>query len=156
MSHGVPFFVWRNGRPRWVPSPSLRRLGMRGRDLKDELGGWLELGDALNRAIAINRELQLTPMKGKAERRGFVYFMRAGEAVKIGYSSDPLGRAHSIQTGSAIEITEIVAVRGTKDDERTLHRRWKAYRLHGEWFRADPAVLALMERYRQRAAAEHK
>lgn len=46
-------FKWRDGRPRWEPSPSRRRLGWRGVDLKDAWGKWLAKGPAIERAEAI-------------------------------------------------------------------------------------------------------
>lgn len=35
--------VWRDGRPRFVPGPALRRIGYRGRDLKHPDGTWFSL-----------------------------------------------------------------------------------------------------------------
>ena len=43
-------FRWRDGRPRWEPSPARRAAGWRGLDLKDAWGRWLELGPAVERA----------------------------------------------------------------------------------------------------------
>ena len=54
----VPYFQWREGRPRWIPGPRLRERGWRGRDLKDELGGWLLFEAALDAARAINEEVR--------------------------------------------------------------------------------------------------
>ncbi len=53
-----PYFCWRDGRPRWVPGPKLRKLKWKGRDLKDAQGNWLNYGDAINAAIAINKEVE--------------------------------------------------------------------------------------------------
>lgn len=53
----VPFFVWRDGRPRWVPSPKLRRLGFKGRDLKDDRGQWLSKGAAIDACEALNASI---------------------------------------------------------------------------------------------------
>lgn len=44
--------VWRDGRPRWEPSPASRRLGLKGRDLKGLDGAWLERGAAVQAADA--------------------------------------------------------------------------------------------------------
>lgn len=53
--HGVlpAGFLWRDGRPRWVPSPARRKQGWRGLDLKDAWGNWLARGPAIERAEAI-------------------------------------------------------------------------------------------------------
>lgn len=44
---------WRDGRPRWVASPALRRDGWKGHDLKDKAGAWLGRGASIDRAEAI-------------------------------------------------------------------------------------------------------
>lgn len=43
---------WRDGRPRWEPSPAMRAVGVKGADLKDEAGAWLERGAAIAAADA--------------------------------------------------------------------------------------------------------
>lgn len=43
---------WREGRPRWEPSPASRRAGLGGRDLVDATGAWLERGAAIGAADA--------------------------------------------------------------------------------------------------------
>lgn len=51
---GVPAgWHWRDGRPRWIPSPTLRRAGWRGRDLKDTSGRWLARGASIDAAQAL-------------------------------------------------------------------------------------------------------
>ena len=46
--------AWRDGRPRWIPSPTLRERGWRGMDLRDEHDVWLTYGAACDKAIFIN------------------------------------------------------------------------------------------------------
>ena len=46
-------FKWREGRPRWEPSPTRRKQGWRGVDLKDAWGRWQTKGVAVERAQAI-------------------------------------------------------------------------------------------------------
>lgn len=51
---GIPHgWAWRDGRPRWIPSPTLRALGWKGGDLKDARGQWLARGPSITRAEAI-------------------------------------------------------------------------------------------------------
>lgn len=51
---GVPAgWHWRDGRPRWIPSPALRALGFKGRDLKDDKGRWLARGASIDAAQAL-------------------------------------------------------------------------------------------------------
>lgn len=39
----IPHVVWRDGRPRFVPGPGVRKLGYKGEDLKHPDGSWLDL-----------------------------------------------------------------------------------------------------------------
>jgi integrase len=49
LRNGLKF---RDGRPRWEPSPAARKAGIKGVDLKDEAGAWLERGAAIAAADA--------------------------------------------------------------------------------------------------------
>lgn len=57
----VPYFVWREGRPRWVPGPKLRRRGFKGRDLKDDAGAWLPLEAAIAAANLLTEQTKRDP-----------------------------------------------------------------------------------------------
>lgn len=46
---------WRDGRPRWEPSPANRAAGFRGRDLRDPAGAWLDRGEAIAAADLVNQ-----------------------------------------------------------------------------------------------------
>lgn len=75
MTNQVPYFQWREGRPRWEPGPTLRRQGFKGRDLRDESGGWLDFGNALKAASAINDEVaawRRTGVRGDAKKKRVV------------------------------------------------------------------------------------
>lgn len=50
----VPGLVWRDGRPRWVPSPRLRKLGKKGINLKRASGEWMTEAEAIETARRIN------------------------------------------------------------------------------------------------------
>jgi hypothetical protein len=59
------YLKWRAGRPRWEPGPALRARGYQGRDLKDDVGGWMTLWKACDAAEAINKLVE----KGDAEAK---------------------------------------------------------------------------------------
>ncbi|GCA49265.1 T5orf172 domain protein [Sinorhizobium sp. KGO-5] len=169
--------VWRDGRPRWEPSPTARSLGFKGRDLKDEEGNWLPLAEATAAAEEVNRKvdelraevrrritappedptLEALPkrideiVRTREARRwkriassdapslhkaGYIYFLWAGDAVKIGFSVNPLRRLTGLETGVSAPIARIAIVPGTLAAERRLHNRFHKQRSHGEWFRA--------------------
>ena len=66
--------------------------------------------------------------------RGFIYFLRLGETVKIGYWADPFRRALNIRTNAPGEIDRFIAVPGRRKDERRLHAALAGSNARGEWF----------------------
>jgi Meiotically up-regulated gene 113 len=83
--------------------------------------------------------------KSHAAHRGMagelVYFVRAGDAVKIGRTGNLAARLKALATGSAVALELLAAVPGGARLEARLHRRWRHLRLRGEWFRADEELL---------------
>lgn len=72
-----------------------------------------------------------------------VYFLRAGEFIKIGKATgSPQSRVASLKTGCPFPIDVIGFVAGGYDEERGLHRRFGHLRAHGEWFHAAPDLCA--------------
>ena len=74
-----------------------------------------------------------------------VYFLRAGETgpVKIGWTKDVADRRRVLQTSHPELLRVIRVVDGTPALERSLHDRFRALRLQGEWFRFDADMLAM-------------
>lgn len=73
---------------------------------------------------------------------GYVYLIRNAQAgrLKIGYSNNPAGRLRTLQTGSAEYLELLRFIPGTQNDEKNLHKRFKALRIHHEWFQDSPAI----------------
>jgi hypothetical protein len=80
-----------------------------------------------------------------------VYFIRAGDAVKIGMSGDVRTRIRTLRTMSPVPIELIGVIPGGREVEADLHRMWANLRLHGEWFRAAPILLSHIEDLRRTA-----
>lgn len=83
--------------------------------------------------------------KKPAEAKRVAYFIRGATTglVKIGESSDPVSRLTELaKTGS--EMLELLAVGGVEAEH---HRALCDDRVHGEWFRPSPAVLAKIREY---------
>lgn len=76
-----------------------------------------------------------------------VYFIRAGEFVKIGTGYDPLKRLADLQCANPLELELVHHVPGTFADERRLHKRFAAYRTRpgGEWFHYSDEIRAFIE-----------
>lgn len=68
--------------------------------------------------------------------REVVYFVRNFEAstVKIGYTKNIAERMSSLRTASCAPLALVLCFPGDKLLEETLHRRFHAARIRGEWF----------------------
>jgi len=73
-----------------------------------------------------------------------VYFLRAGEAVKIGHTSDLKARIRALETGSAHRIVPLGVVPGDQAIGRAIHHRLDAHRMNGEWFSPHRDVFDLL------------
>ena len=67
-------------------------------------------------------------------RKGEVYFIEAGDFIKIGFATSPLSRVQTIKTGCPLPIKIIYHERGGRNLERKLHRQFAHIRSRGEWF----------------------
>lgn len=70
-----------------------------------------------------------------------VYFVRAGQYVKIGYSGSAADRIKLIRTDTPYRVTILLTINGNKSDEIKLHEEFRHLRHRGEWFRAAPELL---------------
>ena len=82
---------------------------------------------------AAKKERQLVARRKIAER-GHVYFLRASNTVKIGFSTNLRSRLKSIRTGCPDEAKIVKIVRGGMKVEKSFHDRFAEYRTKGEWF----------------------
>jgi hypothetical protein len=80
-----------------------------------------------------------------AQQDGYVYFVRIGASVKIGFATDVSGRMRNIQTASPDPIHLIKVVRGTREIERGFHQRFARYQMTGEWFALKGAVAMFLK-----------
>jgi hypothetical protein len=105
---------------------------------------WAEIAaeQAANRAV-------LPPVVMEIEKPapdiGHVYFFRAGERVKIGFSSNLPSRVKALQTGSPERGFVCRLVAGGRKVERRFHARFAAYRLQGEWFEVRGRLAKFLE-----------
>ncbi|HXJ59411.1 MAG TPA: Cro/CI family transcriptional regulator [Verrucomicrobiae bacterium] len=74
---------------------------------------------------------------------GHIYFLRHGDFVKIGFSTNYLERCAAISVCTPEETTIIAAHAGTYADEARFHRLLKAHHHRAEWFHWTPEVEAL-------------
>ena len=73
---------------------------------------------------------------------GHIYFAQSehGGPVKIGFTTDLEQRLRNLQSASPYPLVLRATFPGTEADERKLHRRFAANRLHGEWFTPDASM----------------
>lgn len=65
----------------------------------------------------------------------FVYFFGcAAGLVKIGISTNPDKRLASIVAQTGLPLESLVEVRGSREIEKALHKRFRAYGIGREWF----------------------
>ena len=91
----------------------------------------------------------------KAERRernqaakdgnGFIYFIEAGDFIKIGYTRSPVGRGIKMRTDNPLDLKLLHIEDGTFKREKLYHRHFAAIRKRGEWFHKAPDLLAFIE-----------
>jgi hypothetical protein len=83
----------------------------------------------------------------------FIYFLGAGEFVKIGQSKRWQKRVDSLQTGAPITYQTLLVIPEEVGAERALHDQFKADHFRGEWFHLSPAILSYIEQNLSRCVA---
>lgn len=78
------------------------------------------------------------------EHRGVVYFIKSGDAIKIGFSTDVYKRIADIKTGATSEVFLLEYARAGREVERELHSMLKSERIRGEWFKASDKTEDIM------------
>lgn len=94
-------------------------------------------------SITVNKNNGVRPRPLAGQRRGTVYFMRFGDLIKIGYSADLRQRLKALRPDSVL-----ATMPGTMQDERALHARFGPLWDHGEYFRAEPELMAYIDEVR--------
>lgn len=75
---------------------------------------------------------------------GGVYFIAAGEFVKIGWSISVPERLKALQTSSSRKLTVLRVIPGEREDEAKFHREFAEHRAEGEWFRIEGTLAAFL------------
>jgi hypothetical protein len=88
----------------------------------------------------------LNGLTGEIGKPGYVYFLRMGGNLKIGFSKNVGARLRAIQTGCPEPAEIVKIIPGTDQTERYFHKHFIAHRLSGEWFRLDGELAAFVSR----------
>lgn len=79
-----------------------------------------------------------------------VYFIRDAvlPKVKIGHSWSPTHRMRTLKSELRRDLQLLKTLPGGRTEESELHKRFKEYRLHGEWFELSDAIVRFIGRRR--------
>lgn len=78
-----------------------------------------------------------------SKKQRYIYVIKCGNELKIGYSVNPEARVKAIQTSRAEPVTlEWKRERADAAQlEKYLHRMFSKHRLGGEWFNGDTLLV---------------
>jgi hypothetical protein len=72
---------------------------------------------------------------------GFTYFVKRGNAIKIGHSAIPKQRISGLQVGFPEPLEILAIVPNTFITEADAHAKFAHLRIQGEWFEAHPDLI---------------
>jgi hypothetical protein len=127
----------------WNPTPRMRNAGFMNEACgRDGPEAWAK-AEALNAKFdALEAKRVNTPRT----RIGFIYFLRSGERVKIGFSDRLSLRGIDKGAGRSFPVQQLVATRGSQAEEKAIRQHLSEHSIDGEWFAVTPKVLAMMTR----------
>jgi len=75
-----------------------------------------------------------------------IYFIEAVSLnlIKIGYTVDPVKRFMGMLTMSPVPLSLLGSIWGGPQREAEIHAQLEPFRLHGEWFKKVPEVMAVV------------
>jgi hypothetical protein len=76
-----------------------------------------------------------------------VYFLKAGDLVKIGHADDVEKRVSNIAASFSIAVELVAQCDGGRETELAFHRLLQDSRSNGEWFSPSPILDAIIDRF---------
>jgi len=77
--------------------------------------------------------------------KGDLYFVRAGDAVKIGHTANIVNRLGKMQADNHEKLDCLVLLRGRGHEEKRWHKDFAATHIRGEWFLWSPELERAMK-----------
>jgi hypothetical protein len=62
-------------------------------------------------------------------------------SCKIGYSTNPTARLKDVQTGNPYDLKLEYYYRGTKTEEKELHKHFEDLKINREWFKLHTVII---------------
>lgn len=82
----------------------------------------------------------------KSKKTGFIYFIRDGEYIKIGWTKgNPKKRQRVLSIGNPRELKILAYIHGDRKFEKLLHRYFNKSRFRGEWFNLDKSLKSYID-----------
>jgi len=78
-------------------------------------------------------------------KKGYIYFAKSDDLVKIGFATNPHRRVQELGTGNHNKIVLYDSFPSYQAAEKLLHRRFKADRVRGEWFHLSNDIEEFLE-----------
>lgn len=91
-------------------------------------------------AMVAHEDRGQRPIPPTLDTMGWVYFVRIGDKIKIGYSTYPEARFKGLRPDEILAL-----VPGTMQDERRCHAAFQHLRAHGEYFEPGRDLLDFIE-----------
>lgn len=92
-----------------------------------------------------------------AAREPIIYFIACGDdLIKIGHTTNLRSRLRSLRTATPKDLSVLLVVPGTRDDEQELHRKFEAHRAGREWFSRCDAITEFISAHRMTALADEE
>lgn len=83
-----------------------------------------------------------------ADGEPIVYFISSdADLIKIGFTTNLSSRLRSLRTAHPKELRILLVLRGSRDDEQGLHRRFAEHRVGREWFKSCRAIEEFIARH---------
>lgn len=125
--NGKKVYYYRVGKGRRI------RLPDRGRVSDDEFKRAYDLAST-GKVPEVKKRGHVAKAYGPAGEPGYVYFVRVGGQVKIGFTKTVSQRIRALQTSCAEPLEVLAILPGTTETEKFMHSRFGDYRTGGEWF----------------------
>lgn len=136
--HGKPIYYFRRGKGDRIRLPD------------PELVGEATFQRAYNAAVSGKSIDFVVPRRSRLDYMsnlgglGYVYFIKMGNAVKIGFTTSIGRRLSAIQTSCPEPAEVIKVVPGSQATEQFFHDHFAKYRLRGEWFSLEGNLVAFL------------
>jgi len=92
-----------------------------------------------------------------AAREPIIYFIACGDdLIKIGHTTNLRSRLRSLRTATPKDLSVLLVIPGTRDDEQELHRTFETHRAGREWFSRCDAITEFISAHRMTALADEE